>query len=111
MVSPDKKIILSLEKPVLQIALHPLSTTTLSGVIDYTTVIVDHELPEPNFPDLTFEELKVRMPWGFFVAEAKKTDNLEKHLPQVIGEMYACTKHLEAISNPWVAQKILVDTW
>ncbi|KAH9002738.1 hypothetical protein EDB86DRAFT_206823 [Lactarius hatsudake] len=95
MVSSEKKMILSLERRVPPTTLHPSSTTTLSGFVDYTAVIVDRELPEPNFPDLTFEELKVRMPWGFFVAEAKKTDELEKHLPQVIGEMYACTKHLK----------------
>jgi hypothetical protein len=112
MVPPNEQMVLSLEQ-VIQQTMHPSSSTTPSGFIDYTAVIADKnhasELIWPHWPqqmelievgfffsDPSFTNLKTLMPSGFFVAEAKiDSVNLMEHLPQTVGEMFACAKKLK----------------
>ncbi|KAH8978545.1 hypothetical protein EDB92DRAFT_2095768 [Lactarius akahatsu] len=98
MVSSKKHMVLCLEQVVSQRALHPqtLSFTTHSGLIGYTAAIADNYWADGFFSDPTLVNLKLMMPCGFFIAEAKiGSFSLMEQLPQAIGEMYACAKHLE----------------
>lgn len=112
MMSSNKRMVLSLEQAVQRIVVHPSSTTTHHGFIEYAAVIVD-AIPagelvtsldltdklivvEILFDPPTCPTLRNLKPCTFFVAEAKvKSIALDEHLPQVIGEMYACAKYLE----------------
>ncbi|KAH9011507.1 hypothetical protein EDB85DRAFT_2228364, partial [Lactarius pseudohatsudake] len=98
MVSSNKRMVLCLEQVVSQRALRPhtLSFTTHSGLICYTAAIADKNWADYFFSDPTLVNLKLMMPCGFFIAEAKiEPFNLMEQLPQAIGEMYACAKRLE----------------
>ncbi|KAH9002734.1 hypothetical protein EDB86DRAFT_3040806 [Lactarius hatsudake] len=99
MVSSNKHMVLCLEQVISQRAIRPhtLSFTTHSGLIGYTASIADNtNWADHFFSDPTLVNLKLMMPCGFFIAEAKiEPFNLKEQLPQVIGEMYACAKHLE----------------
>ncbi|KAH9041973.1 hypothetical protein EDB85DRAFT_2233983, partial [Lactarius pseudohatsudake] len=98
MVSSNKHMVLCLEQVISQRAIRPrtLSFTTHSGLIGYTAAIADNNWADYFSSDPTLVNLKLMMPCGFFIAEAKiEPFNLKEHLPQVIGEMYACAKRLD----------------
>jgi len=98
MVSSNKQMVISLEQVVQRTAIHPSSSTkqALTGLIDYVALIADDHLADMFFLQPNIVSLQVLIPCGFFVAEAKiKSLGFMEHLPQAIGELYACAKHLE----------------
>ncbi|KAI9438756.1 hypothetical protein H4582DRAFT_196131 [Lactarius indigo] len=96
MVSSNKRMILSMEQVVQQTPVNPSDSKTLTGCINYTAVLADNDLAKVFLSDPTFKNLGTMMPCGFFVAEANpKSANLMVHVPQAIGEMYACAKNLK----------------
>ncbi|KAH9172765.1 hypothetical protein EDB89DRAFT_1963556 [Lactarius sanguifluus] len=94
-LSNTMRMVLSPEQVVQQTAVNPSSSKTLSGCIGYTAVIADNGVANVFLSDPTFRNL-CTMPCGFFVAVANiELASLMEHVPQAIGEMYACAKSLK----------------
>ncbi|KAH9080449.1 hypothetical protein EDB83DRAFT_2609692 [Lactarius deliciosus] len=95
MVPTGKRLVLNLEHVIPPITVQQQPTPiVLSGTIDYTAVIASQRTAEEYFYDPTLENLQA-LPCGFFIIEAKfRSAGLIAHLPQAIGEMFACLKTL-----------------
>ncbi|KAG5640518.1 hypothetical protein DXG03_008228 [Asterophora parasitica] len=88
MVPPPQKIIVVLENQVPAVQPRQSEPDTISGIVDYTAVVVDSKIAKAYIhrPPSIKKDLI-----GFFVAEAI---DLEAHLPQALLELVACAKHL-----------------
>jgi hypothetical protein len=109
MLPPNKRMVLKIEHVVPATTISPSSLSTLSGFVDYTAVVASQrhagksthlsEPPSPLFPLAIFLKyphfhiLKMYMPSGFFVIEAKLF-NPKDHVPQAVCEMCACGRLL-----------------
>jgi len=72
MVSSNKHMILSVEQVVQRTAVHPSSSTTLSGLIGYAAVIADNHLAKSFFIEPTFTALRTsRMPVFFLLQKQR----------------------------------------
>ena len=130
MMPQDQTLVLSLEQKVPPTAVKPSSTTTLHGIIDYTAVKLSKTNAGEAFIWLTslslawlnpcievFSEiptmntLRSIRPAGLVVTEAKSfTMRLEDHIPQAVGEMYACAKSLGSVPLPLSGLSFMTTT-
>ena len=108
MLPLDKHMVLNLEHNVPSTTITPSSLTTLSGFIDYTTVVSSqhtagksahsYQLSSLLFcPGVYNSSLKLHKDFlasGFFITEAKLF-NPTTYVPQAVVEMYACGKVLQ----------------
>ncbi|KAF8323470.1 uncharacterized protein EI90DRAFT_3130339 [Cantharellus anzutake] len=96
MVPPDEMMVLSVEQQIPPTAVKPSSSTTLHGFIDYIAATAVKSVADKFLSDPTIERLKSMS--GLVVTEAKSSSgaptHLRDHIPQAIGEMYACAKAL-----------------
>ncbi|KAH9039945.1 hypothetical protein EDB84DRAFT_1267678 [Lactarius hengduanensis] len=94
--SNTMSMVLNMEQDVKTLV-HPSPriSMTLSGYIDYTVVLASQYYAQMFHSQPTLQNLEHVVPNGFFVTEAKmKPLDLDAHIPQVIGEMFACLKTL-----------------
>ncbi|KAN0131834.1 hypothetical protein V8E53_010362 [Lactarius tabidus] len=73
----DRRLVLNLEKPIPSILAGASNLSTLSGTLGYAAVVVDKSIV-----------------LCFFVVEAKAY-GLRPHIPQAVGELYACARHFQ----------------
>jgi len=111
MVPPDEMMVLSMEQQIPPTAVKPSSSTTLHGIIDYTAATAVKSVADKFLSKPTIERLKSMS--GLVVTEAKSSSKtptlLRDHVPQAVGEMYACAK---ALGKNTVRGALTVgDTW
>ena len=104
-------MVLNMEHLVSPTAISPSSLLTLSGIVDYTAIIVRQEvagksaltylnLPISLFPPAgllgspSLHHLIAYMPSGFLIIEAKLSDP-SSYVPQAVCEIYACGRFLQ----------------
>ena len=109
MLSGSSKFVLTVEPNVLPVAVD--SNSFLSGFVDFTAISTTetHARGTHTFVCTSFDfthslagyllqnpRLKKLPGQALFVTEAKGPDQrLASHVPQALGELYACAKHLE----------------
>jgi len=94
MLPPNKRMVLNMEHAVPSTTISPSSLSTLSGFVDYTAVVASQRTAAGFLASPHLYVLKLHMPTGFMVIEAKLF-NPSDHVPQAVCEMYACGKLLQ----------------
>ena len=120
MVPQGKQLVLSLEHSILGVLVKPSSFITVGGYIDYAVISANASISGKFLQwfyfyssfsaDFTHLDKLLNTDHTLFVAEAKtRTLPLRGHVPQALGEMYACAKRLESVGCLWYYFPILND--
>ncbi|PBK67682.1 hypothetical protein ARMSODRAFT_1020214 [Armillaria solidipes] len=91
MVPTGMRMVLNMEHTIPATVLHPTTSTTLAGQIDYSAVVAEENV---ILDDPLMSTVHQVLPTGFFVTVAEP-GNLRDHVAQAVAEMYGCAKLLK----------------